>query len=506
MRQLTTLPNVIIEAQGITLPREDTLGLEKVRVQQRLSLPTLCELSFSDPPGPLPLSSSLEPGTTLRVLISGHQEPLFVGQVTAVEHVYGPANQRQVFVRGYDLLHSLRKRQSIVAHVQVTPHDLARELVADIGLTVQSEETGPFWHQIIQHHQSDFELLNEVAERSGLFLTIRENTLHLITLNGMDEPLPLDLGDTLFEVRIEVNGDPALRTVTAMGWDPLLVEVREGQASSTRVGRQVSAEVSPNRLGGSGSRTFLDEVAQHDLHVESIAQNELDLQFNREVTLWGMAEGDPRLRPGARVSIDGVADPIKGRYVLTSVNHIIDERKGFMSEISTEPPHHRVRSKSAGATFGIVTQVDDPESLGRVKVSLPTYGDVETEWMGVLSMGAGSEKGLVILPDVGDRVLVLLVNGDPGQGVVLGGLYGTQGPPDSGVLNGAVRRFTFLTPQGQRILVDDAEDMIRLENSDGSFVELAPGVVRLHSSTDLEIEAPGQSVTIRGSTVDFERA
>ena len=41
--------------------------------------------------------------------------------------------------------------------------------------------------------------------------------------------------------------------------------------------------------------------------------------------------------------------------------------------------------------------------------------------MGVVSAGAGSGKGFAILPDVGDQVLVLLIGGDPSQGVVLGG-------------------------------------------------------------------------------------
>ena len=36
-----------------------------------------------------------------------------------------------------------------------------------------------------------------------------------------------------------------------------------------------------------------------------------------------------------------------------------------------------------------------------------------------------------------DRVLVLLVHGDPAQGIVLGGLYGAGGPYDTGIGSGA---------------------------------------------------------------------
>jgi uncharacterized protein involved in type VI secretion and phage assembly len=124
----------------------------------------------------------------------------------------------------------------------------------------------------------------------------------------------------------------------------------------------------------------------------------------------------------------------------------------------------------------------------------------------VLSAGAGSGKGLIALPDVGDRVLVLLSHADPSQGLVLGGLYGTKGPPDAGVDGGAIRRYTFLTPGGQRIRLDDVHNTIRLENDKGSYVELAPGKVQLHAATDLEIAAPGHSIVIKGQAIDFEKA
>jgi len=69
----------------------------------------------------------------------------------------------------------------------------------------------------------------------------------------------------------------------------------------------------------------------------------------------------------------------------------------------------------------------------------------------------------------------------------------------------AVRRYTLLTPGGQRIQLDDGQHTICLENSGGSYCELSPQKVRVHAAVDLEIEAPGQRVVIRGKNIDFER-
>src|SRR5262249_33639581 len=154
-------------------------------------------------------------------------------------------------------------------------------------------------------------------------------------------------------------------------------------------------------------RTLVNEVVQGDSQAEAIAQAELDARVAHEVTFWGVADGDPRLCPGTPVVIQGIAPMAAGRYVLTAVNHTLDRRMGFVSEISPAPSRPRPRSRGAIVAPGIVTRIDDPDGMGRVKASLPTYQNVETEWMSVLTAASGAQKGLVSLPDVHDHVLVL---------------------------------------------------------------------------------------------------
>ncbi|MDQ4124308.1 MAG: type IV secretion protein Rhs, partial [Actinomycetota bacterium] len=95
---------------------------------------------------------------------------------------------------------------------------------------------------------------------------------------------------------------------------------------------------------------------------------------------------------------------------------------------------------------------------------------------------------------------------DPARAFVLGGLYGADGPPDAGVVDGDVRRFTFLTSGGHKVVLDDEKSSLRLEDTTGSFLEMSPSSVRLHSEANLQIDAPGKAVVVRGKTVDFLRA
>jgi uncharacterized protein involved in type VI secretion and phage assembly len=126
--------------------------------------------------------------------------------------------------------------------------------------------------------------------------------------------------------------------------------------------------------------------------------------------------------------------------------------------------------------------------------------------MSVVLPGAGEGKGLMMLPDVGDRVMVLWTQENPGLGVVLGGLYSQDGPPDSGVEDAAIKRHTWQTAGGHKVRLDDAKRSVRIEATNGSFVEMTPDLVSVHGESDLRIEAPGRTVTIAGKAINFEEA
>lgn len=508
MSAVRTHPRLRIVVDGAAMAPELIRTIATIRVQQRLSLPTLCELTFLDPPD-VDLAA-IRPGTRLQVRVegtgTGDRPPLFAGELTAREHVYEPERGRELRLRAYDLLHRLRKKQTVSAFAEVTVSDLAEELLRDIDLSLNAEEPGPFFSQLIQHQQSDLELLTTIAGQCGLYLTVRDSVAHLLPLSGIGDATGLHLGRKLLEARVEVNGDPACRSVEAAGWRTSHADSHSGRAARPRSGRDVRAEVSPSDVGASGDHTLLDVPASSAEQAEAFAQAELDRRIAREVVLWGVAEGDPALRPGAKIDVTGLERELEGRYVLAAVTHTIDNALGYLTEFSTDPPAPPVRSQGAIVAPGVVTRVDDPDEQARVRVSLPTYGGVETDWIPVMCAGAGEDKGFIALPDVDDNVIVLCAQSNPARGIVLGGLYGTGGKPDSGVVNGAVRRYSIRTAGGQRVTFDDEHGRLRVENRAGSYIELGPDEARLHAATDLLIEAPGNELVIQAATIDFRSA
>jgi phage protein D/phage baseplate assembly protein gpV len=505
MTQIAILPSLEVDIGGIAIELEEASHISSLFVSQRLSLPTQAEVTFCDPPESL--FQKIESNAEVSLQISIAESLVFTGIITAVEFISHPSLGETIRVRGYDNLYKLRKQQQIRTHSDVSCVDIIKEITGELGINIDTKETAPLWPWIIQFQQSDLDFMKSIAQRAGLYFILNGNRLELISLYGNGNKKTLVKGKNLLEVAIGFNGDRNYSSIVASGWNPFTVNRHEGKATESRTvnntkNRNIDGLASDAKVLKITNATFYN-----DRHAETLSQAVLDQSMANGITLNGVAEGDPDLRPGVEVKVEGIHSRAEGSYVLTSVIHHVDSQMGYISKISSIPPEPECIEQGPIALLGEVISVQDPDNLGRVKVSLTTCENVETQWLSVMMPAAGADKGIVALPDVGDKVIILLINNDPSFGIVLGGLYGTdKQSPGWGVTEGAVKEFRFATRGGQLVLLDDKNRRIRIENKEGSFCNIGPGKVTLHSKGDLILEAPGKKVKIRGRNIDFERA
>jgi hypothetical protein len=108
---------------------------------------------------------------------------------------------------------------------------------------------------------------------------------------------------------------------------------------------------------------------------------------------------------------------------------------------------------------GVVTNVNDPDTKGRVKVALPWLSpSYESDWARVVQLAAGPRTGAMFLPEVGDEVLLGFEFGDPRRPYVLGGLINDNAKfstMDAAVSGGAVTGRGLATPAGNQLLFTD---------------------------------------------------
>lgn len=495
---LTARIHLDITCDGTALAQPLLGSLLEATVQQGLCAPAVAELTFANPP--MEATRTLGLGCRLTIRAGGH---LFEGTITSFVQDYDGSRDVLVRITAHDALQVLRQRQTVQAITHICAAGLAQKLAADLGLTSRSLEPAPERELLIQHEQTDLDLLCDLAADCGLYPVLRENTLLLVSLAGDGEsPAELRMGRSLLSARIGLARDRSIMESTTDGIDLSRIVPRRGTVGLSRQDREEMRDL--GRDAPRAKRHLTNRLTDGDAEAEALAQAVLDRAAAREGSAEGVAEGDATLTPGRLMSVSGVAPLLEGRYIATRVLHRFTADAGYVTEFSTEPPARPTRTRAAIAAVGKVSQIDDPDGLGRCRVKLPALGDVETGWMQVLMSGAGAGRGLTALPHVDDDVLVLCPDGDPARGVVMGSLYGNRRLP-RGADGKAERGVVVRSGNGQALELSGKGGTARLLNNGGSLVELAPGRMRLAAACDLLIEAPGRRLTIRAADIHFER-
>lgn len=117
-----------------------------------------------------------------------------------------------------------------------------------------------------------------------------------------------------------------------------------------------------------------------------------------------------------------------------------------------------------GVAVGIVTANDDPEGLGRVKVTFPwRESEDESYWARIATPMAGNEMGTYFLPEIDDEVLVAFDGGHIDHPYVVGALWNGEQPPPEDNADGENTVRTIKSTSGHQITLDDADTEGKVE-------------------------------------------
>jgi phage baseplate assembly protein V len=142
------------------------------------------------------------------------------------------------------------------------------------------------------------------------------------------------------------------------------------------------------------------------------------------------------------------------------------------------------REARYGVYRAVVTDNDDPESRGRVKVR---HGEEEA-WAELATLMAGDGYGTWFQPQPDDEVLVAFEAGDARQPYVVGALWGKgDRPPETDENVKTIR-----TSCGATITIDDARCEVRID---------APTGIRLSAGT--QVETTASKVVVNSGMAEF---
>ena len=214
-----------------------------------------------------------------------------------------------------------------------------------------------------------------------------------------------------------------------------------GPAGATGSSIGIDRDRATSALGG-GTATIADRPVASQEEAAALARSVGAHLGNAFVEAEGTSHGDPRLRAGTKIRIEGVGDKFTGTYSLSSTTHVFRGTRGYETNfvvsgrvarglVDLARPAAR-RAWGDGVVVGVVTQNEDPEALGRVRVKYPALGDqTEGWWARISSPSAGEGRGLMMMPIAGDEVLLAFEHGDVRRPIVIGSLFNGKSKPGS---------------------------------------------------------------------------
>ncbi len=520
----SAVAHFLLKFDGADAPLSIMRALREVNVESSLHLPDLATLIIRDPEVALIDDDSLSLGRKLEIhtQIQDNTGKLFEGEIVEVEPRFSRHDQF-IVVRAFDRLHRLGRGTHARSFRNVSDMDLVRKIAGEVGLQAI---TGPasFVHDyVFQNNQSNLSFLQSRAAQLGYLLYVEDQTLCCLPPKGEDQAIELRWGANMseFTPRLSSLGQPGKTTVR--GWDP--------QKKQAVVGQPGRAEGKPS-VGEGRAPESVTEGAFHmqaDLHVtsqvfrqqnlaEQYAQAELNRQSERLLEASGTCGGNPALTAGVPVRFESVGTRFAGTYYVSSATHSYHTDRGYSTEfvVSGQQPGNLTHAltgggedhRQRGLAIGIVTNNDDPQNQGRVKLKYPWLTEQdESDWARVVSVGGGSERGLQFVPEVNDEVLVGFELGDIHHPYVIGGLWNGVDKPTKPtgelVKGGKVQQRVIRSRSGHVVVLDDSEgephilvqdkngNTIKIDSKTDSVTIQVKGDARVVAQKDVRVQAQG---------------
>jgi uncharacterized protein involved in type VI secretion and phage assembly len=165
----------------------------------------------------------------------------------------------------------------------------------------------------------------------------------------------------------------------------------------------------------------------------------------------------------------------------------------------------------AGVVQALVTNVDDPQGLGRVQVEFPWLDEqYRSNWAPIATPLTGARRGQFFMPEVGDEALVSFEHGDFDHPFVVGFLWnGVDVPPETELKNRVIltpgghtlrfedkdgaKKVVLKSNDGHQVTLDDAGREITVSDSGGGnrlVIQITAGQIKIEAAANVTVEAP----------------
>jgi phage protein D len=401
MAPTATVSDFKIRFGGSAIPLELKARMEQIEVDLKLNVPAMFALTFSDPGWAWANDDAIQFGKEVDIEIGalGSTKPIVNGLIVGIEVDTTRTGAPEVNIRGFEKLHKLTRSKGTRTFLNQKDSDIVRSILSEHGLSAEFVDEPSIKHQhVYQHNQTDLEFVQSLAARNGLVLYFSGNKATFKRRDYKATPVAeLVMGQNLLAFRPRLTTAKTASKVEVRGWD---AKSKKFVTATAQEDQSKAKGLAAADVAGA-----LAKVTQISMNVEDAesAEQAAKAAFSKGVSGFITAlcevQGNPDLRPGEDISVQGVGKRMSGSYYITSVRHRYG-KKGFLSLVTAqrsvfEEPAPPPKVKEAGPAEEELVDIEDivVDSLGE---AIPDASYVITLSDGSKREGKTDSEGKVI--------------------------------------------------------------------------------------------------------------
>lgn len=266
-------------------------------------------------------------------------QSLFKGDITALEPEFPGDSHPLLTVRGHDRRHRLMRTRRTRTFLNMTDSEITSQIAGEAGLSPQTENSSVTLDYVIQHNQTDLEFLQARARRIGWEVLVEDRTLLFRPPpHEESEALTLNREVELLEFFPRLSTLGQAEEVEVRGWSPqqkqaILAQSGPGDAGRNMDGDTVGPAMAAQSFGGT-AQIGVAQPVQNQAEADQLAKGLMRDMGLGYILGEGICIGDPNLRAGRVVKIEGLGVRFSGLYYVTSCEHGFRPDQGYRTAFS----------------------------------------------------------------------------------------------------------------------------------------------------------------------------
>lgn len=286
-------------------------------------------------------SDQLAPGNGVEIQVGyrGELETVILGEITGLHARYPSGEPSQVSVQGFDKLHRLRRGRKTRAFYEVKDSQVAETIAGELNLRPDVQDSGVVHRYLLQNNLCDIDFLLMRANRIRFELLISDQTLVFReAANNLGEIVTLEYQRDLKSFAPRLSTAHQTSEVSVRGWNPASKEAILGVASagdetSKMAGQEIGPAMADAAFGSTvGSLVRLPVASQAE--ADQIAKARFNDMAIELISGEGESVGNPAIRAGTTLQIDGLGARFSGLYYVRKAEHRFGPKIGYVTKFN----------------------------------------------------------------------------------------------------------------------------------------------------------------------------